>query len=641
MRILNLSVGAFGKLKEFSLQPQDGLNIYLQPNEFGKTTLIYFIYYMFYGYDAKLLKSYLPWSGEDLAGSLDFELQGKTWRITRRRPASRGMERKQILCLESGEELVLANKEQPGDRFLGLDGETFLRSFCITQGDLLFSRTDGLDVALKNMAATGDENVSYPLAEEYLNKLHTQYKHRTRNAGHLVEQRQMLTLGKEREQQLRAAVDQRLAEQEQLKNLEESLAQKEQEIAALEQRRMAAQGSDALKLLRRLDALKNLPRAEKPRLEKAALAELEQAFESAERSQGDLLAAQAALDRAQAEWDRLKDAKGGILPLILLIVGAGAGILGAALSLWPLYLVLGGLWIVAAVLLITKNASRRAERAGLERNLQADRQAWQQAKQAADAAAEALENLRRQSRVFTKEEVRDLLIAWGVYESGNGEETVALQEQALLAGRTRAELETLAADAVEIDETAEQVRIILQQQEQQREILRRQKEALDPRDLRQAWEKLEETAAQNAQLEQQIVEGEARLAAIQQSLSWLKDANEEMNTRFAPKLCQAAGEYLALLTDGKYRGLMMDDGFSIRLETAEGSFPAEQFSAGTRDAVYFAFRLAAGEMLSREPLPMVLDDPFTNLDETRRAAAEGLLQKAENARQILYFSCRI
>ena len=49
MKILNLSVGAFGKLKEFSLQPQDGLNIYLQPNEFGKTTLIYFIYYMFYG----------------------------------------------------------------------------------------------------------------------------------------------------------------------------------------------------------------------------------------------------------------------------------------------------------------------------------------------------------------------------------------------------------------------------------------------------------------------------------------------------------------------------------------------------------------------------------------------------------------
>ena len=640
MRILNISVGAFGKLKEFSLRPQEGLNTYLQPNEFGKTTLIYFIYYMLYGYDTKLLKSYLPWSGEDLSGSLDFAMGGKTWRITRRRPANRGMEKRQILCLESGEELVLANKEQPGNHFLGLDGETFLRSFCITQGDLLFSRTDGLDVALKNMAATGDENVSYPLAEDYLNKLHTQYKHRTRNAGHLVEQREALTLGKEREQQLRAAVDQRLAEREQWEALEAAIAQKEQKVEALQQRLKAAQGSDALKLRQRLDALNEIPCAEKPRLEKAALMELEQAFEAAERTQGDALAAQAALDRAQTEWDRFKEAKGGALPLILLVAGAAAGILAAALSVWPLYLVLGGLWIVAAVMMITKNASRRAERAGLERNLQADRGAQEQAKQAADAATTALEQLRQQYRIFTKQEVRELQIAWGVYESGAGEESIALQEQALLAGQSREELEALAADAVEIDETAARVQELLRREEQQREDLRRQKEALDPRDLRQAWERLEECAAQNALLEQQISDGEARLAAIQQSLQWLKEANEEMNTRFAPRLCEAAGNYLALLTDGKYRGLMMDDGFSIRLETAEGSFPAEQFSAGTRDAVYFAFRLAASEMLSREPLPMVLDDPFTNLDKTRRAAAEELLKKAATNRQILYFSCR-
>ena len=640
MKILNLNVGAFGKLKEFALQPQETLNIYLKPNEFGKTTLIYFIYYMLYGYDAKLLKSYLPWSGEDLAGSMDFEMQGKTWRITRRRPA-RGMEKRQILCLESGEELILANKEQPGNRFLGLDGETFLRSFCITQGDLLFSRTDGLDVALKNMAATGDENVSYPLAEEYLHKLHTQYKHRTRNAGHLVEQKEALTLGKEREQMLRSAVEQRLSEREQLQKLDEALAQTEQQIDLLQQRLTAAERSDALKLLKRLDALKNLPRAEKPRLEKAELSALEQAFEKSERTQGDFLATQSALDRAQAEWDRFKEAKGGALPLILLVAGAVAGILAAALTLWPLYLVLGGLWIAAVILLMTKNASRRAERSGLERNLQSDRQAWEQAKQEADAAAENLEQLRRRHRIFTKEEVRDLQIAWGVYESGAGEESVAVQEKAILGGKSRAELEELATDAVESEETAPQVQELLRQKEQERESLRRQKEMLDPRDLRQAWERLEECAAQNALLEQEIADGEERLAAIQQSLLWLKEANEEMNTRFAPKLCQAAGNYLALLTDGKYRGLMMDDGFSIRLETAEGSYPAEQFSAGTRDAVYFAFRLAASEMLSQEPLPMVLDDPFTNLDESRRAAAETLLKRAAETRQILYFSCRI
>jgi len=37
---------------------------------------------------------------------------------------------------------------------------------------------------------------------------------------------------------------------------------------------------------------------------------------------------------------------------------------------------------------------------------------------------------------------------------------------------------------------------------------------------------------------------------------------------------------------------------------------------------------------------MVLDDPFTNLDNERRKAAEGLLEAAAALRQILYFTCR-
>ena len=44
-------------------------------------------------------------------------------------------------------------------------------------------------------------------------------------------------------------------------------------------------------------------------------------------------------------------------------------------------------------------------------------------------------------------------------------------------------------------------------------------------------------------------------------------------------------------------------------------------------------------MLSETALPMVLDDPFTNLDPSRKKAAEGLLEKAAKDRQILYFTC--
>ena len=86
MKLIRAEVRSFGKLKDFILEPQAGLNRYIHPNEYGKTTLIQFLYFMLYGYDAKRLKGYFPWSGDPMAGVLLFEHQGKQWRIERIHP---------------------------------------------------------------------------------------------------------------------------------------------------------------------------------------------------------------------------------------------------------------------------------------------------------------------------------------------------------------------------------------------------------------------------------------------------------------------------------------------------------------------------------------------------------------------------
>ena len=631
MRILNVQVKRFGKLKDFEWSPEEGLNILRKPNEFGKTTLIYFIFYMFYGYDAKRIKPYLPWSGEEAAGRILFEQEGKRWQIERRHPA-KGAEKRQVLCLDTGEELTLPAREQPGPYFLGLDSETFLRSFCITQGDLLFSRTDGLDVALKNMAATGDENVSYRQAEDYLNKQHTRYMYRGKNQGPLLEMKERLAAGRMEQQELRRQVDARITERKEWEVLQQEAAQKEEQIHALRVMLKQAEGSDALKLLRRLDALKNLPRAERPKVSKEELSALEQAFEQAERTRFDQGRAEEHLEKFQAEF---YGKKLSLWPILLLIAGGAAAVAAAAIPFWPLYLAAGALVLVALILSLPQIAARKR----LEKVVLAAKNEREQAQKCAEAANRALEALREKYRIFSKEEVQDLRIAWGVYESAAGAETLALQEQALLGGRTRMELEQQAKDAQELEETAEQVRKRLAQAEEQLRVLRGKLETLRHQDLQTLWARLGEQTQTNADLARQVSEGERQLAAIRLSLSWLREANEEMNTRFAPRLCALAGKHLAVLTEGKYDTLTLDDRFAIRLQGEEGTHPAEQFSAGTRDAVYFAFRLAAGEMLSATPLPMVLDDPFTNLDPARKKAAEGLLQRAAEDRQILYFTC--
>ena len=242
--------------------------------------------------------------------------------------------------------------------------------------------------------------------------------------------------------------------------------------------------------------------------------------------------------------------------------------------------------------------------------------------------------------IFSAEELQEQRILWGVYENSLKQDRAELQIQTLLGGRSRGEVEALAEGAASMELTAAEARELLDSAEAENRALRIRREELDPRALEALWNRLTELTERTEATEREIRQGEAQLSAVLKALDWLKEANEEMNTRFAPRLCGLAGEHLARMTNGKYQTLLLDSKFGISLESSEGTYPIEAFSAGTRDAVYFAFRLAVSSLLGDVVLPMVLDDPFTNLDDCRREAAEKLLKTAAESRQILYFTCR-
>ncbi len=684
MRFLNIYAASFGKLKDFTLEPQEGLNRYTHPNEYGKTTLIYFIFFMLYGYDARRLKSYFPWSGEPMAGALTLEQGGKRWRIERLHP-QKGAEKRKIFSPDTGEELTLPAKEQPGPYFLKIDGETFLRTFCITQGDLLFSRTDGLDLALKNMAATGDENVSFSQAEAWLHKQHTRYMYRGKTQGPLLDLQKELEQDRLRLSEVRRLVEDRLHAKEEWDRLEKEQALKAQELTVLKDLLGQAIRSDALKKWTQLKKLREQAPMEPPAVSQEDLGALELAFSEAERAQK--AEADAALEsrQCQTQWELLgasmeqfgfhamtaqqieklqRTGKGGtiaaaVLGLLGLLAAAGS----FSLSSW--LLILGaGLMAAALILFFAEKGKKdhilrtngavstaqllekwtqyqdllhQREQQDLLRKEAAER--LETLHQKSVDAQTALEQLKTRHRILNLEELQNARIQWGVYEQSLARKS-DLQEQLLLGGKTEEELRQLAEGAPLLQETAEQAQQRLGAAQEQVHRLQQQKEALNTADLATLW-------AEQATLREGIAEKEARVAlwereliAVQQSLSWLKAANEEMNTHFAPKLCTLAGEHLHRLTEGKYETLTLDEQYTIQLSTKEGTYPLSQFSQGTRDAVYFAFRLAVGTLLSETPLPMVLDDPFVNLDEERFTAAQDLLKKAAEGRQILYFTCR-
>ena len=684
MKLLSINAVSFGKLKDFTLEPQDGLNRYSHPNEYGKTTLIHFIYFMLFGYDSKRLKTYFPWSGEPMAGALIFEQDGKRWRIERIHP-QKGAEKRKIFSPDTGEEWTLPAKEQPGPYFLKIDGETFLRTFCITQGDLLFARTDGLDVALKNMAATGDENVSFSQAEAFLHKQHTRYQYRGKTQGPLLDLKKELEQDRLRLSEVRMQMEEHIRAKEEWDRLEQDRTLQLEKIAGLQDRLDAATRSDALKKLTQLQKLRAQKPLEAPAVSREALAELETAFADAESARKAYGETAEETRQRQTRWELLSESaehfgfhsmtasqiaqlqKGGNGFRIAALVTAVLGAVLIAAGLWfHLALLIAGIAAVLAAgmfLLAEKakkdhicrtngavNPAQLLEKWAQYQEVQNQRQQLdllrkeaagkeEEARKQKAAADERLDQLKVQYRIFNKEELNAMLIQWGIYQQSLSREN-GPEEQLLLGGRTEEELQRAAEGAVLTEETAEQVQKELSVAEERLRQLQAQKDALNTGDLAALWSKQAMLNAGIAEKEQQVALWEREFAAVQQSLLWLKAANEEMNTRFAPRLCSLAGEQLSALTGGKYQNLTLDEKYEIQLETKNGTYPLAFFSQGTRDAVYFAFRLAVGSLLSDTSLPLVLDDPFVNLDPKRKSSAETLLEKAAAEKQVLYFTCR-
>ncbi len=121
---------------------------------------------------------------------------------------------------------------------------------------------------------------------------------------------------------------------------------------------------------------------------------------------------------------------------------------------------------------------------------------------------------------------------------------------------------------------------------------------------------------------------------------------ERIERERQPETLQAASEYLNQLTCGKYRNVWTPLGERILLvdDDAEQSLRVEQLSSGTREQVFLALRLAMIRDFATQgvELPLILDDVTVNFDQMRtEAAVETLLKVADNAQQVMLFTCHL
>jgi len=121
----------------------------------------------------------------------------------------------------------------------------------------------------------------------------------------------------------------------------------------------------------------------------------------------------------------------------------------------------------------------------------------------------------------------------------------------------------------------------------------------------------------------------------------LARAQQELQSRFAPRISRRAQQLLSQMTSGRYDRLTLNSDLSLMAGAGQEDVLHNAIwrSDGTVDQLYLALRLAVAEELTPDA-PLVLDDAFVRFDDRRLRAALELLQQEAECRQILLFTCQ-
>jgi DNA repair protein SbcC/Rad50 len=116
------------------------------------------------------------------------------------------------------------------------------------------------------------------------------------------------------------------------------------------------------------------------------------------------------------------------------------------------------------------------------------------------------------------------------------------------------------------------------------------------------------------------------LKVVKAAKDGIEKTAESRRFRFRPGVETYMGEILPSLTSGRYKAVMLDEGFGVQVFDPEaGEYrPKDVFSGGTEDQFLLAMRLAFAlalipEVKGATPQFLWLDEPLGSSDETRRS----------------------
>jgi len=155
--------------------------------------------------------------------------------------------------------------------------------------------------------------------------------------------------------------------------------------------------------------------------------------------------------------------------------------------------------------------------------------------------------------------------------------------------------------------------------------------------------KLERASAIEEELEdikQREKDLEQENQAIELAKEMLEIAYEKMKKNITPKLTEELSNNIKKISDGKYSKISLHEQEGIIIEKENGEYvEAEKLSTGTIDQLYLSLRLAMAKELSKESMPIILDEAFAYYDDKRLSNILNYINEEYKENQIIILTC--
>lgn len=611
MKIKKLKINNFGKLKDKEIELKDNLNIIFGKNEAGKSTILKYIVNSFYGISKNKkgkeysdLERYKPWSGEDFSGRLTYELDnGKTYEVYR------DFKKKNPKIFN--EEMEDISKQFPIDKTEGniffydqtkVDEELFLSTLVINQQETKLQKNEQgiLMQKIANLVGTGEDNVSYKLAIDRINR------------------RQLDEVGTQRSRErpiniIENTIKELEIQKRELKKYEEmqyDIENKEnnilEEIKQIEER---LQILNQYKIIFENSKLENEKLLLKENIKKQNIEKIRELDGKIDQIQ---LENKNALENKKII--KPKFISGFVIEIFLIFINILQFIFLKNNILN--YIILGISVIISLILIINIGKAQKKYKKEIK--------VRQEMLKQNELVQEKIKLL--QDEIINLEKNNEDISL----EINLGKQKI---EQEIISKTKDLSLENINSNNI-----YENINM-LQNRLNNRKIELHSIE-LDKTNIIPKLEKL-------AMLEEKYVnaiEQKQNLEKLNMSIvlakEILQECYEKMRHTVTPKFTQNLSKNIAEITDSKYTNVRFNDEKGLIVETQNGEYvPVAKLSVGTIEQLYLSLRLSMVEDLSSETLPIILDEVFAYFDDERLENFLKYVYRQYPNRQVLIFTC--